>query len=656
MALSVFGIISAFASSARADVKLPALVGDNMVIQRDVKARVWGWAAPGESVAISMSGKTAKATADAKGRWEVRIGPFEAGGPHEMIIAGKNRIVIKNILVGEVWVASGQSNMEWPLQNAAHGAEEVARANYPEIHLFTVTKATSLNPREDVEGRWVVCTPETAGSFSAVAYFFGRELNQTLKMPVGLIHSSWGGTPAEAWTSREALAADRGLKPMLDAFDRAAADLPSALREYEAAQAKWEEKNFLQDTGNKGFDLGYARPDFSDKDWQTMRLPRPWESAGLAIDGAVWFRRVFDLPAEWAGKDLMLTLGSIDDFDITYVNGTKVGAIGHETQNYWVAPRKYKVPGSVVRAGRNVIAVRVFDHFGDGGFTGSAADMSISLSGAASVSLAGDWLYKVEIAVEPVKADYSTAPVAPPGAGNQNSPTVLYNAMLAPLTMYSIRGAIWYQGESNAGRPREYQTLFPAMIRNWRAAWGQGIFPFLFVQLANYQARKPEPGESGWAELREAQLMTLKEPETGMAVIIDIGEANDIHPKNKQDVGHRLALWALAKTYGVRVEFSGPLYESFAIEGSRIRLRFSHAEGLHTVDGAKVEGFAVAGSDGKFVWASAKIEGKEVVVWSNSVAHPTAVRYAWADNPAANLYNSAGLPASPFRTDKQPRR
>jgi sialate O-acetylesterase len=648
----VVGAIAICGSSAYANIRLPALVGDNMVLQSGSKARLWGFAHPGERVTISMAGKSANGTADGKGRWEMWIGPLEAGGPFEMTIAGQNTIVLRNVLVGEVWVASGQSNMEWQLQNSARGAEEVAQASHPLIHLFTVARTTSLEPRDDAPGRWVVCSPETAGTFSAVAYFFGRELNRTLNVPVGLIHSSWGGTPAEAWTSRQTLAANPELKPMIDSFDTAAANAPDAIRKYQAEVTKWEDEHYLPDPGNKGFDLGYARPDSSEEAWKTMRLPQAWETAGLDIDGAVWFRRALELPGEWAGKDLTLSLGAIDDFDTTYFNGFKIGATGRETPNHWMFPRKYTAPGRLVHAGRNVIAVRVFDHYGDGGFTGSATDMWIAPTGANPISLAGDWLYRIEMAVTPIKVDFSTAPVAPAGAGNPNSPTVLYNAMLAPLTPYSIRGAIWYQGESNAGRARQYQRLFPAMIRNWREAWGEGNFPFLFVQLANFQARKAEPSESGWAELREAQMMTLREPETGMAVIIDIGEAGNIHPKNKQDVGHRLAVWALAKTYGRHVEFSGPLYQSQAVEGDKIRIRFSHGEGLRARDGGPVEGFAVAGSDGKFVWANARIEQDEVVVWSDIVPHPQSVRYAWADNPAANLYNGAGLPASPFRTDQ----
>jgi sialate O-acetylesterase len=649
-AVFAFGVLAALAPTCRADVKLPALVGDNMVIQQGVKARVWGWADPGEKVTVSMGGKSESATTSADGRWEVGIGPFPAGGPHEMTISGKQQIVLNNILVGEVWVGSGQSNMEWPLQNAKNGAEEVSKANYPEIHLFTVSRTTALTPRDDVEGRWVVCSPDTVGGFSAVAYFFGRELNQTLKVPVGLIHTSWGGTPAEAWTSKGALAADPALARYAEAADKAADSSPEAMRAYRAAQAEWEAKNLLQDTGTKG-DYERSMPDFADSSWKTMRLPQLWESAGLDIDGAVWFRKTVDLPAGWAGKDLALNLGPVDDYDTTYFNGTKVGSIGAESPNPYQLPRKYTVPGSVVRAGRNVIAVRVFDHVGGGGLWGTAADMTLGPAGGERMPLAGEWRYEVERGVPSRSVDYSTQPIAPAGAGNPNTPTVLYNAMLAPVTPYTIKGALWYQGEANADRARQYRTLLPAMIRDWRKAWGVGDFPFLIVQLANWQPRKPEPSESGWAELREAQLMTLKEPATGLAVAIDIGETNDIHPRNKQDVGHRLAVWALAKTYDKKVEYSGPLYDSLKVDGNKIRIRFTHAGGLK-MKGDKVESVAIAGADRKFVWADAKIEGDTLVVWSDKVPNPVAVRYAWADNPLANLYNGADLPASPFRTDE----
>jgi len=647
-------LLLSLAGAAHADVRVPSVIGDNMVLQQGRKARVWGWAEPGERVTVTFRGDRETADADARGRWEVFVGPYKAGGPFELNVAGRNTLAFKNVLVGEVWVCSGQSNMEWPLVNAQDGAKETAAADYPLIHLFTVTKKTSADPLDNVEGHWVVTTPKEAAQFSAVGYFFGRELFQRLKVPVGLIHTSWGGTPAEAWTSRAVLAADPALKPILERYDQQLADLPRLQREYEAAQAEWARKYMTEDAGNKGEPAGYAKPEYDAASWQRMRLPQLWESAGLDVDGVIWFRREVEVPAAWAGKDLTLKLGAIDDFDTTYFDGVRVGSTGADTPNAWMAPRQYRVPGSLVRAGRNTLAVRVFDRMGGGGFGGG--EMSLAPAGSAKgdgVALDGEWLYKEEATVPSRRIDWGSQPQAP-GPANPYSPTVLYNAMLAPLFPYAIRGAVWYQGEANAGRAYQYRTLFPSMIRDWRAAWGEGDFPFYFVQLANWKARPQDSIDSEWAELREAQTLTLKAHDTGMAVTIDIGNPDDIHPRNKLDVGLRLARWALADTYGMKLEKSGPLYDSYKVEGDRVRVKFTHAGGLKTRDGAAPAGFYVAGADRKFVPAEARVEKGSVVVWSKEVPAPVAVRYAWADNPAANLYNSDGLPASPFRTDDWP--
>jgi sialate O-acetylesterase len=644
------------AAPALAEVRVPSLIGDNMVLQQGQKVRIWGSAAANEKVTVSFLNEKRSVVADSGGHWQVLTGPFKAGGPFVLRITGSNTLTFKNVLIGEVWICSGQSNMEWPLINAKDGADTVAQANHPEIRLFTVQKNTSPTPLDDVRGKWVVTTPDEVRQFSAVGYFFGRELFQQLKIPVGLIHTSWGGTPAEAWTSSEALAATPQLKPILDRYQQRLKNLPERQKEFERALAAWGLKNLYQDTGNKGEALGYADPATNIWDWKKMNLPQFFETAGLKLDGAVWFRREIDVPQSWAGKNLELNLTAIDDYDVTYFNGTRLGGTGSETANSYMIPRRYRVPGNLVRSGRSVIAVRVFDSAGEGGFGGDGK-MTLELPGSSApalIPLSGSWDYKIELELEPKKPDWGSRPEAP-GPNNQNSPGVLYNGMIAPLTPFRIRGAIWYQGEANAGRAYQYRTLFPTMIRDWRRAWGEGDFPFYFVQLANWQALRPDPGESEWAELREAQTLTLLEPNAGMAVIIDIGDPNDIHPRNKLDVAHRLAAWALAKTYRKKVQPSGPLYASFAVEGDKIRVKFKHmAGGLKTRDGGPLKGFAVAGADQKFVWANALIDGKDVVVWSKDVTKPVAVRYAWADNPICNLYNAVDLPASPFRTDNWP--
>src|SRR6266498_5483458 len=401
----VFCFLPLVGQRAQAEVRVPSIIGDNMVLQQSRRVRVWGTAKPGESVTVTFAGRTERATTDAQGRWQTLLGPLKAGGPFVLTIAGNNTLTFKNVLVGDVWICSGQSNMEFPLVNATGGAEAMAEANYPEIHLFTVQKNTAPLPLDDIKGHWVVTTPEQVGQFSAVGYFFGRELYQHLKIPIGLIHTSWGGTPAEAWTSHEALAAVPELQPIIDRYQKSLAALPERQKEYANALAEWEGKNLYNDPGNKGETLGYAASTTAISDWKEMNLPQFFETAGLNIDGAVWFRKEIDLPASWASKDLMLNLTAIDDYDTTYFNGTRIGGIGRETADSYAAPRRYKVPGSLVHAGRNLIAVRVFDSAGEGGF-GRGDEMSIGPvvpMGADQLSLRGPWNYKVELALEPKK-------------------------------------------------------------------------------------------------------------------------------------------------------------------------------------------------------------------------------------------------------------
>ena len=651
--LAISLCVHVWSRPARGEPRVPALISDHMVLQRDTPIRLWGWAEPGEALRVAIASRTATTRADDQGRWRVALAPLSAGGPHVLEIAGKKTLRVEDVLVGEVWVASGQSNMEWPVERSARASTEIASARHSRIRLFTVDKATAIKPRDDVSGAWALCSPDTVGGFSGVTYFFGRDLHRALGVPVGLIHSSWGGTPAESWMSRAALLDEPAWRPMVEALDRNLADA-QAQRKYENALAEWEKKNVMVDKGNEGVGRGFADPKLDDSDWKVMPQPQYWEKAGLDIDGAVWFRRGVEIPATWAGKDLRLTLGSIDDFDTTYFDGNPVGATGRETPGYWTHPRHYTVPGRLVRAGKTVIAVRAFDRAGDGGFGGPSAAMRLDLTvggGERPISLAGEWRYQIERAVPSLKPDWGSQPVGP---SEQGAPTTLWNAMIAPLTPYAIRGAIWYQGENNADRAFEYRGLFRALIRDWQRAWGLGDFPFDFVQLANFMARRDEPGESAWAELREAQAMALEEPNTGMATAIDIGESASIHPLNKQEVGRRLGLVALASTYGRKAEYSGPTYRSYEIKGTRMRIRFGHAQGLATRDHRAPSGFAVAGDDRRFVWAKAKIDGDSVVVWSDVVAKPVAVRYLWSDNPDGNLVNRAWLPAPPFRTDDWP--
>ncbi len=639
------------------NIKLPALFTDNMVLQREMKMPVWGWADPGGKVAVSIDTLEAEAIAGDDGRWMARLGPLPAGGPYNLTVAGEETVKLTNVMVGEVWVCSGQSNMQWPARlgrrSAADAEQEIAAAKHPNIRLFSVPMVTSFVPRDDCKSKgWAVCNPETVPEFSAVGYFFGRYLHKQLDVPVGLIQSAWGGTVAEAWTSESALKTLPDFKPKLARMAAILPRLDEMEREYRRKVADWEAALDGHDAGYWNNEPVWAEPGFDASGWESMDLPQVWENAGLErFDGFVWFRKEVEIPAADAGKPMTLRLGPINDMDRTWFNGTKVGSL--EIPNRWNTPRVYDVSGDLVKPGRNVITVRVYDTGGNGGVCGNAEQLKLVVAGAeeSAIPLAGPWLYKPGL-------DMRTVPGKPrPPAirmNNPNVPTVLHNAMISPLIPYGIRGAIWYQGESNAGRAYQYRTLFPTMIQDWRANWEQGDFPFLFVQLANFQQVKPEPGDDEWAELREAQSMALSLPNTGMAVTIDIGEANDIHPRNKQDVGKRLGLAARAIVFDEKIVYSGPIYESMRVEGNAIRLRFNHVGGGLVAKGEQLKGFAIAGDDRKFVWADARIEDDTVVVESDEVRNPVAVRYAWAINPVCNLYNKDGLPASPFRTDDWP--
>lgn len=652
-------------SLASAKVTLPALVSDGMVLQQKAPVRVWGWAADGEKVTVTFRGQSHTVTAKAdlskvdaakpggakEGQWSVTLNPLDPGGPFELTVAGENRIVLKDVFVGDVWVCSGQSNMEWPLARAFEPKADIDAAPDPALRTFNVGRQLASSPQRDVTGKWEGAAPDTRGRFSAVGFYFGRALRQARKVPIGLIHTSWGGTPAEAWTSRPALQA-WGLPE--SAFAALAPPSPAEKEAYEQRVAVWtaagRPQGTFEDQGPSQTARSWALPQTQTGDWKALPLPQAWERLGgdMQLDGAVWFRRDVNVPPSWAGRALELHLGAIDDWDTTHFNGVKVGSTGSETPNFWAAPRRYQVPASAVKAGRAVLAVRVWDHGGDGGFMGPAGNMWLAPAGAAAnerISLTGEWRFKAE----------RTRPSAPTPPGlNQNLPSVLYNGMLAPLLPYAIKGATWYQGESNTGRSAQYRSLLGAMIRSWRADWQQKDFPFLIVQLAPYQAIQAEPMESGWAALREAQWqVTTDLPNVGLAVITDVGDERDIHPTKKEPVGERLALAARKVAYGEPIVASGPSFRSAKVEKGKVVVSFDNVgKGLEQ-RGERLTGFAIAGADGKFVHADATLAGTTVVVSSPKIAEPAFVRFGWADYPVVNLWNKDGLPAVPFRTDQR---
>jgi sialate O-acetylesterase len=648
------------APTTLATTHVSPLIGDHMVVQRGRPVRLSGTDLPGRAVRASLAGRSGSAKTDAAGRWQIALPALDAGGPFTLTIEGSRALSFDDVWSGEVWLASGQSNMSLPLMRTS-GADEAVAGGCPGIHFFTVPQQTSAEPRGDIDAnaRWEACNATTAAGFSAVAFHFGREIHRTLGVPVGLLHASWGGTPAEAWTPRPALLGDPTLKPMVDALDAFERD-PQRKADLQKALDAWEAKNFHQDTGNRGERLGFAKA--GGAGWPTMKIPQTWESAGLDIDGAVWFKREVTLPEAWAGRELALSLGALDDFDVTYWNGERVGATGAETPQYWSAERHYTVPARLAKAGRNIVAVRVFDHYGSGGFAGTAAQLTVApIEGeAAPLSLAGPWQYKIERKLPPAKADWNTRPLAL-GADDPQSPTVLWNGMVAPLLAPAplpIAGVIWYQGEGNVGRATQYRTLFPTMIRAWRAAWHEPALPFLYVQLPNFDdpLGKGAPlGEGGWADLREAQAAALREPKTAMAVTIDIGEGTNLHPPQKREVGRRLALAALRTVYGRDVLAAGPVFHAAVRAGDAIRVRFEGiAGGLETSDGAQPRGFLIAGADHVWHVAQARIDRDGVVVSSPDVKDPLAVRYGWGDDPPNTLRNGVDLPAAPFRTDDWP--
>lgn len=644
-------------------LKLPSLIGDNMLLQQKTDAKIWGKASPGTKVSVSTSWQSiSKTTADKDGKWSVILNTPEAGGPHTLTISARDTsIIVKNVLIGEVWFCSGQSNMEMPVagwppnDTIMHSSATISSANIPEIRLFNVQRIISGDPLEDCTGKWEVSSPESVKQFSATAYFFGKKLNAELHIPVGLIESAWGGTPSESWTSSGALEKTGEFISQIKAIKESAplqAEYQTWLNTHKQVEPKAAGKDQWRDLDFNDGTVPSA--EYNDNNWPVMALPVAFESVIGEFDGAVWFRKTVEVRQEMAGKDLSLSLGPIDDMDRTFFNGKMVGST--EESGLWQQERHYTVPGSLVKTGSNLIAVRVLDTQGGGGLFGKPEKMQLSLAADSShhIGLKGDWKYQPvaeykdnKFYVYDISKNEFQGKKRPVNLG-PGTPSVLFNGMVNPVAGYAIKGAIWYQGEANVGRADQYTKIFPAMIEDWRAAWGIKDFPFYFVQIAPYVYAGVDSTESGF--LRDAQKSALALPKTGMAVTLDVATVMNIHPPFKMEVGERLALLALNNDYGKKSDFEGPVYKSMSVTGSAVRLKFDDTGGGLTSKDKKLNEFEIAGKDGHYVKAEAKIVNDEVVVSSSMVKEPVSVRYCWRNGAQASLFSKAGLPAWQFKT------
>ncbi len=633
---------------AFSEVRLPQVIGSNMVVQRDMDARIWGWALPGEKITVEFRGQAVKTKADKAGKWLAHVPSGQAGGPFELVVQGKNKIVLENILVGDVWVCSGQSNMEWPLRMALNGEAEARSAVYPNIRLFQVQKNASAVPVDDVApAQWQLCNPNTALHFSAVGYFFGKKIHLETGVPIGLINSNWGGTRIETWISNESAVTDPPQKRWLEGLHNFDAEKMAR----EQAEIFKAYREVIEKVLDPGFQHEYIDPLFDDSPWSSLPQPGLWEEhPGFeGFDGIVWYRKTFNLPENFDFGKANLSLSKIDDSDVVWINGQRVG----ETFNQYALMRNYPVREGVLKAGKNTIVVRVEDYTGGGGFYGLPSDLWLG-DGSVTIPLSGEW----KVMKDPVRTPPNPNSSMTSALNPNQFPTLLFNGMIHPLLNFAIKGAIWYQGESNADALQQalrYEDQFKLMINDWRKHWKVGDFPFYWVQLANYKAETDVPRTENWPFLREAQANTLQLKNTGQACIIDIGEADDIHPRNKTDVGNRLAFNALKYDYGFEIIYHGPRKKQVDIKDDYALVSFETGNAPLTVRDkyGYITGFAVAGPDKVFRYAKAElVDPQTVKVYCKEVAKIEAVRFLWSDNPGMlTLYNKAGLPAEPFRTD-----
>lgn len=629
--LLVLALIQFCILNINAEIKLPRLISNGMILQRDKPLTLWGWASAGETISVTFQEKNFRTKADKKGNWKITLPSYPAGGPYLMTI---NKTELQDILIGDVWLSSGQSNMELPISRTLDlYKKEVENAVNPNIRLFRVPMKYSFKQEEnDLQGgEWKSVTPDNILDFSAVSYFFAKEIYDKYNVPVGIISTAIGGSPAEAWLSEDAL---RNYPNHLATLSLTANDAyVDSVRQTESAQAKqWQSQLSIND---KGISL-WNKDHLDISEWPSISLPGYWSDKGLGfINGSIWLRKEFEVDPSIAGQAAILRLGCIVDSDSAFVNGVFVG-----TTSYQYPPRIYNIPAGILRKGTNNITVRTVSNGGRGGFVEEKPYKIITDKG--EIDLTGDWKYQRGAQAGP----------SPSQTFFQYKPAGLYNGMIAPVKNFAIKGFLWYQGESNTGNPKEYKTLFPDLISNWRSKWSDEKTPFIYAQLPNFMKAVKTPAESNWAQLREAQRHTLTIPETGMAVTIDLGEWNDIHPLNKKDVARRLFFEAQHIAYNDSSAIRSPQYQSMEIQENSIVLTFSSpGKGLYT--NIDLKGFTIAGSDKKYVWAKASfLADNKVRIWSEQVANPVSVRYAWADNPDdANLKNKEGLPAAPFTTE-----
>ncbi len=669
---------SVYTSCAWADVKLPAIISDHMVLEKAAKVSIWGSGDPGEEVTVSLNGIAATAKADAAGKWMLALNLKDsAPGPFEMTVAGKNKLTLSDVVIGEVWVASGQSNMQFMVREAIGAKGEMARPANPLLRQFAVKMNATSELMDDVQGKWVSASPATVGNFTAVGYFFAKMLQKELSVPVGLIHISVGGTPCESWTSAEALDSVPDLRATRERLWAAVKEAPEKKKAFIESMEAWTKENGREDKPCADA-AAYTGPEISSDGWVAVKLPGAVTAPVLPQAGAVWLRKEINFPSAPTEK-FPISL-PIDGFDSVYWNGRLLKQTtfrNFEGLGFVRRRGPFDIMPEDVKVGKNILAIRLYEPTRPAVFPANTGGPRAGSGG--SIKLEGEWLAKTEYEFPAIPAEkLAAAPqplIIPPSPIHVAS--FLFNGMVRPIIPYAIRGVIWYQGEANTSRAYQYRTTFPLLISDWRKQWNQGDFPFYFCQLPIYRPKASMPGESGWAELREAQSLALKLPNVGQAVTIDVGETGNLHPRNKKDVGERLALIALAKDYGKAIPFSGPVYDSMKVESGKAILSFLHTDGgltakplpetdvvssltnetatlVRNSPNSQLEGFAICGEDRNWTWSDAKIDGDNVIVWSDKVPSPLAVRYAWADNPTCNLTNGSGLPASPFRTDDFP--